>query len=148
MRNDKDNFPLAMIFGVDMNMPFWRFDKEGEVNNFKDGNHKSWFQKAIFGSSSSRMGIIYWKMSTRSLGGLTSLKHHTFSPTQPVKYLKLIMSVSWMHMSVIVLGMSGYAQRLLSAKDHRVHNYYLVILRKRIGLVHPIRMKPGKVVSP
>jgi hypothetical protein len=36
----------------------------------------------------------------------------------------------------------------VSAKDHRVHNSYLVILRKRIGLVPPIRINPRKVVSP
>jgi hypothetical protein len=60
MRNDKDNFPLAMIFGVDMNMPFWRFDKEGEVNNFKDGKQIVVQEAncALFGISSSRLGIL------------------------------------------------------------------------------------------
>ena len=47
------------------------------------------------------------------LGGLDLSETPHFLANSTREYLKLIMSVSWMHMSVIVLGMSGYAQRLL-----------------------------------
>ena len=144
--------------------------KEGEVNNFHlpaegfdiiidDGNHKSWFQESTlrnFWKFVKPGGHYIMEDVDAQLGGFdfSETPHFLANSTRDIFEAN---HVSFVDAHVGHRAWKDWLRTAtsVSAKDHRIHNSYLVILRKRIGLVPPIRinsgivaMNPGKVVSP